>query len=222
MFCKNCGNEIKEGVKFCSKCGTPIGVIQTSENQEVPQAAVSSSQTVGHTYTFKNNPNTRSIIRYIKGGQVIFKFDEDKFSWQRELQYDEEVISVPYYLINDFKFENKVSVGMVLTGIFALICGLICFVSDLGFEGFLLLLLGAFVLIRISVNTCFFISLKDGNKYKVKLRKIRKDKIDNQKQMTSLLETQIRNAKNTGEAVQKYRTGATVGDVINAIKRKKQ
>lgn len=23
MFCKNCGNEIKEGVKFCGKCGTP-------------------------------------------------------------------------------------------------------------------------------------------------------------------------------------------------------
>ncbi len=24
MFCKNCGNEIKEKDEFCSKCGTPI------------------------------------------------------------------------------------------------------------------------------------------------------------------------------------------------------
>lgn len=24
MFCKNCGNEIKDGVKFCGKCGTTI------------------------------------------------------------------------------------------------------------------------------------------------------------------------------------------------------
>lgn len=23
MFCKNCGNELKDGVKFCGKCGTP-------------------------------------------------------------------------------------------------------------------------------------------------------------------------------------------------------
>ncbi len=25
-FCKHCGNEIKEGTKFCAKCGTPTGV----------------------------------------------------------------------------------------------------------------------------------------------------------------------------------------------------
>ena len=24
MFCKNCGNEMKDGAKFCDKCGTTI------------------------------------------------------------------------------------------------------------------------------------------------------------------------------------------------------
>lgn len=24
MFCKNCGNEIKDGVKFCGKCGMKV------------------------------------------------------------------------------------------------------------------------------------------------------------------------------------------------------
>ena len=24
MFCKNCGNEIAEGAKFCASCGTPV------------------------------------------------------------------------------------------------------------------------------------------------------------------------------------------------------
>ena len=24
MFCKNCGNEIAEGTKFCASCGTPV------------------------------------------------------------------------------------------------------------------------------------------------------------------------------------------------------
>lgn len=26
MFCKNCGNEIKDGVKFCDKCGTKVKI----------------------------------------------------------------------------------------------------------------------------------------------------------------------------------------------------
>lgn len=216
MFCKNCGNEMKDGVKFCGKCGNSIDMDSPVQTTPAP----TDSQAVGKTYTFKNNPNTRSIIRYVKGGQVIFKFGEDKFSWQRELQYDEEIISVPYYLIDNFKFENKVSVGMVSTGIFALFCSLMCFLSGFVFQGFCLLILGAFVLIRISINTCFFMSLKDGSQYKVKLRKIRQNKMNDKEQMTSLLESQIRNAQNTGEAVQKYRTGATVGDVINAIKNK--
>src|ERR671938_1595497 len=25
MFCNNCGNEVRPGVKFCPKCGTPAG-----------------------------------------------------------------------------------------------------------------------------------------------------------------------------------------------------
>ena len=24
MFCKNCGTQLKEGAKFCPKCGTPV------------------------------------------------------------------------------------------------------------------------------------------------------------------------------------------------------
>ncbi len=34
MFCRNCGNEIGEGAKFCSKCGTPIQVEVHVEQQE--------------------------------------------------------------------------------------------------------------------------------------------------------------------------------------------
>ncbi len=32
MFCKNCGNEIKDNAKFCSKCGTPT-ISDNSEQQ---------------------------------------------------------------------------------------------------------------------------------------------------------------------------------------------
>ncbi len=29
-FCKHCGNELKEGTKFCAKCGTPTGTVESS------------------------------------------------------------------------------------------------------------------------------------------------------------------------------------------------
>ena len=32
MFCKNCGNQIKEGVKFCGNCGTPVRTFEASNN----------------------------------------------------------------------------------------------------------------------------------------------------------------------------------------------
>ena len=34
MFCKNCGNEIKDGVKFCGKCGEKIEREKTQETNE--------------------------------------------------------------------------------------------------------------------------------------------------------------------------------------------
>ncbi len=36
MFCKNCGNEIKDNAKFCSKCGTPT-ISDNSEQQNIEQ-----------------------------------------------------------------------------------------------------------------------------------------------------------------------------------------
>ena len=35
MYCKNCGNEIKENEKFCGKCGQKVDVEDTSKNTNV-------------------------------------------------------------------------------------------------------------------------------------------------------------------------------------------
>lgn len=48
MFCKNCGNEIKDGVKFCSKCGTEQ-VIHT----DFPEK--SDNETIENNTDIKNN-----------------------------------------------------------------------------------------------------------------------------------------------------------------------
>lgn len=34
MFCPKCGNQVKEGTKFCSKCGTPLTVNTASNNNK--------------------------------------------------------------------------------------------------------------------------------------------------------------------------------------------
>ena len=32
VFCKNCGNKLEDGTKFCPKCGNPIGGSWSNEN----------------------------------------------------------------------------------------------------------------------------------------------------------------------------------------------
>ena len=31
-FCKNCGNKLEDGTKFCPKCGNPTGGTWSNEN----------------------------------------------------------------------------------------------------------------------------------------------------------------------------------------------
>lgn len=42
MFCKNCGNELKDGVKFCGKCGT----LQNMSEQDILTNPAPTIQTV--------------------------------------------------------------------------------------------------------------------------------------------------------------------------------
>lgn len=37
MFCRQCGNEIKPGAKFCSKCGTPVAEEETPKTDETKE-----------------------------------------------------------------------------------------------------------------------------------------------------------------------------------------
>lgn len=47
MFCKKCGNEVLEGTKFCSVCGTPIDALNVTQpiQQEQPVQQVTSVMT---------------------------------------------------------------------------------------------------------------------------------------------------------------------------------
>jgi uncharacterized membrane protein YvbJ len=36
MFCKNCGNQVKDGIAFCNNCGTPLAQGETVHIEDVP------------------------------------------------------------------------------------------------------------------------------------------------------------------------------------------
>lgn len=46
MFCKNCGNQIKEGAAFCANCGTPIKVPQPIKEEPKIEAVVEETPVV--------------------------------------------------------------------------------------------------------------------------------------------------------------------------------
>lgn len=37
MFCKNCGKELEEGIKFCPKCGTAVDSVVDNIQEELPE-----------------------------------------------------------------------------------------------------------------------------------------------------------------------------------------
>ena len=61
MFCKHCGKEIKDGVRFCPMCGKPTGV---TEEKEKPQST--------NDYFQNKKPNPKVIFAIL--GVVVLVF----------------------------------------------------------------------------------------------------------------------------------------------------
>ena len=93
MFCKNCGNEIKENSRFCDSCGTPVispetEVINkfTEKNTPAPTYIAEtdkkiSAETVSESADIKEAP--------LRTGEIILHF----------LEY---VISIPQFWLASF------------------------------------------------------------------------------------------------------------------------
>ena len=65
MFCKNCGNKLNEGKKFCANCGTPIDNVEetteTNVNKEVVETVnepIQTQTTTENTVTMNNQNQT--------------------------------------------------------------------------------------------------------------------------------------------------------------------
>lgn len=197
MFCKNCGNELKEGVKFCSKCGTPIGVIQTSENQEVSQAAVSPDKNaiIGKSYIFNNVKVSRYLFDYFLGGEVSFEFQDSMlFVTEQTGGIKDRTTSLSYTDIKEFHFENKVYISHTIMGITFALFGLLMLFGG-GFAtvmGILFLVLGVLGIVRNILGSIFVVNTNSGKTFKIRLKRIKKEKLKEQNDFCSDLNLMIR------------------------------
>ncbi len=197
MFCKNCGNELKEGVKFCSKCGTPMDVIQTSENQEVQQAAVSPDKNaiIGKSYIFNNVKVSRYLFDYFLGGEVSFEFQDSLlFVTEQTGGIKDRTTSLPYTDIKAFHFEDKVYISHTIMGITFALFGLLMLFGG-GFAtimGILFLVLGILGIIRNILGSIFVVNTNSGKTFKIRLKRIKKDKLKEQNDFCSDLNFMIR------------------------------
>jgi len=60
MFCKKCGEQLADGMKFCTKCGAPTGVAQT---QAAPQSPMNPQQRPMNPQQRPMNPQQRPMPR---------------------------------------------------------------------------------------------------------------------------------------------------------------
>ena len=59
MFCKNCGNQIPDGVRFCPKCGKETGTVPS--NQNAAGQDVINKNTVEHSTTAQSTVNLNTM-----------------------------------------------------------------------------------------------------------------------------------------------------------------
>lgn len=46
-FCKSCGSQLKDGARFCSKCGTPVDMPDTPKDNHIPETPIFSEPLPG-------------------------------------------------------------------------------------------------------------------------------------------------------------------------------
>ena len=208
MFCKSCGNELKEGAKVCDKCGARL----TPSAGNISGAAAGNSN-AAKTFSFKMHANGRcSIFNSLKQFRGAYKADftveDNRLLIDETDNYGETVSSVPYYLIKlifTYLICALVAIALlatgteILTGILVLIV-LVLFMIFLGFK-----------------NARFLLTLNDNQKIKIKMSKISKKKKQEKQDFVESMNFKISNAVNTGAVFERAGTALTVGDLRNHV-----
>ena len=83
MFCIKCGNQIRDGYKFCSKCGTPVYVGKERPNGEVLKDDVAKEEQTSNETEEKSAEEVKNTI--MPGKVSISKEKEPVSSSQKTI-----------------------------------------------------------------------------------------------------------------------------------------
>ncbi len=182
MFCKNCGNQVDDGVKFCNRCGAAMTVaapaaepVQAAAQQTVqaaPQGDLEAlkASIAEREYVFKGEGYSRSIIGSILGRKITYKLAKDELLINYEMKTD---TTIPYTDLKSYRLENKVRVGQIIAVIFILLVGILCLMIEDAFAVGVLVILAAIFYAFISIRgTDFIVETHSGQTFKTKMRRI--------------------------------------------------
>lgn len=171
MFCKNCGNEIKEGTAFCSKCGAKTATVEKSDSGDSLKSnnvivensnGISRDTYIGKAYTLDyyigvNLPSFR-ISRRAVG------FNDDHLLYCKGLSKTQ----IPYSMIKEIKDETKLSSYVIFCIAVFVLVGIICIVCS---QVFVALIAAVLAILSILQRNCRQISIitTDNKIFKIKV-----------------------------------------------------
>lgn len=221
MFCKNCGNEIKDGAKFCGKCGNQIDMDSPVQATPVSTDVQTSPK---KRFSFKIFAKGRSTIfktiKTFRGAYTAdFVVEDNRLLVTETDNYGETVYSIPYYLIKKFEIKETISALFLFAYIFCGICGLSLLVTGTEvFIGILVLaLICAFIYFYGFKKITFSLLLDDDRKVKIRLMKISKKQNEEKSDFINLVNQKITNSVNNGDVFETVGTALTVGDIRNKV-----
>lgn len=192
MLCKKCGNEIKDGMKFCGNCGAASD--DSAEIKETISLDSYNNNVTGHKYRFRccyagGHGRIPVVvlpllyaITYFTGDSIDFTFQESTI----KIVSSNLDIEEPYESINNIYFQDNVpfkrnfpfTVSLIIS---FLIVAIISnnFESDFISIISIILTLGVSVLLKFGKKkrTAIIIEYKDGKKIFIPMKKVKSDKL---------------------------------------------
>lgn len=131
MFCKNCGNEMKDDELFCSECGTPVKMESVGENMVAAKGSIlrntysNCPAHVGKEYVF--DYYIALDLHGLRLSRRAVRFNEDHLLYCRGLMKTQ----IPYGVIREIKDETKTSSYVIACIVISVLLGIICLVCGL-------------------------------------------------------------------------------------------
>lgn len=211
MFCKNCGNEIKDGVEYCSRCGNRCnisGEIKASVSKENAD-----SEVIGHKYRFRCCGGVSGRMRIIALPLyyliVFFLGDTIDFIFQKstlKLYSSKLNIEEPYNNIKNIYFQDNVpfkrnfplTVSLIISFLIVAILTN-SFQSDFISILSIILTLAASLFLKFGKKkrTAIIIEYKEGKKLFIPMKKLNEKKLQLKEQFLNDIQSIIRKSKET-------------------------